>query len=83
MEPIDQINTFCRRLSRIGIDVKLAANYPWIYLTHINGKAVTETFQGNHGFTVAFYPIRKGVNEVQWTDLSMTFDIIRWYATPE
>ena len=75
---MDKIDTIVRRLSRVGIDVKLASNFPWIYLTHINGKRVTETFQGFHGFTIAFYPIRHN-EALKFTDIGKIFELIRRY----
>ena len=75
---MEKIDKFVERLARIGIDVKLAANVPWIYLTHINGKRVTETFQGIHGFTIAFYPIRHN-EALEFTDIGKIFELIRRY----
>ena len=76
----DKIEIFIKRLKRIGIDVKLASNYPWIYLDRINGRRVTETFHAEHGFTIAFYPIRKN-QELHFTDISEIFKLIRQYIT--
>ena len=42
------------RLKRIGIDVELACNYPWIYLVSVNGKKVTEKYMSEYGYTIAF-----------------------------
>ena len=76
--PEQEIATFVRRLEKAGIVISLSGNYPWIYLTKVNGKRVTELFKGNHGFTVAFYPIRPNHNLV-WTDLSTIFQLLRRY----
>ena len=44
-----------RRLNRIGIEIELASNVPWVYLTKVNGNAVRESdFTANHGFTIAW-----------------------------
>ena len=51
---MEKIKTFVNRLNKIGINVKVIGNLPWIYVIEINGKAVTEKFQANHGFTIAF-----------------------------
>lgn len=75
---MEKIDRFVERLARIGIDVELAMNFPWIYLTHINGKRVTETFQGIHGFTIAFYPIRHN-GALKFTDIGKIFELIRRY----
>lgn len=75
----DILKTFVERMQKIGIDVKLVGNYPWIYLDEINGKRVTETFEGNHGFTIAFLPIRMG-QDMRFTDIKEIFKLIRKYT---
>lgn len=74
----DILKTFVERMQRIGIDIKLVGNYPWIYLNEINGKRVTETFEANHGFTIAFLPIRND-QQMKFTDISEIFKLIRKY----
>jgi len=74
----DKITVFIERLQKIGIELKLSGNVPWIYIDHINGKRVTELFQGNHGFTLAFTPIKKG-QEIEFTDITEIFKLIRKY----
>ena len=78
----DKITVFVDRMNRIGIDVKLAGNFPWIYINSINGKRVTETFQANHGFTVAFLPVRND-KEIEFTDITEIFKLIRKYITKD
>lgn len=75
----DILKAFVERMQRIGIEVKLAGNYPWVYLDEINGKRVTETFEGNHGFTIAFLPIRSD-QQMKFTDISEIFKLIRKYV---
>ena len=75
----DKITIFINRLQKVGIEVKLFGNYPWIYIDYINGKSVTETFQANHGFTLAFTPIKKG-QEIKFTDITEIFKLIRKYC---
>ena len=49
------------RLSRIGIEIELFGNYPWIYLDSVNGNRVRkEDFTANHGFNIAWYGIKNG-----------------------
>ena len=72
------LSRLIRRLERIGIEIELVGNYPWIYLDRINGKRVTEKFEGNHGFTVAFLPIRPE-QEMKLTDITEIFKLIRKY----
>lgn len=76
---LDRLTIFVNRMERIGVDVKLAGNYPWIYLDSINGVRVKENFQGNHGFTVAFLPIKKD-KEIEFTDIKEIFKLIRKYV---
>jgi hypothetical protein len=75
---MNKLEVFIQRMKKIGIDVELFGNYPWIYIDTINGKRVTEQFHGNHGFTIAFTPIRKG-QELEFTDISEIFKLIRKY----
>lgn len=73
MTTIDQ---FYKRLKKIGIEVELVANYPWIYLDKVNGKKVHGKLYGNHGFTVFFVPVRLGGRETI-TDIPKIFAKIR------
>jgi hypothetical protein len=73
-----EIKTFINRLEKIGVKVELLGNYPWVYLDRVNGNKVTEKFQADHGFTIAFLPIRVG-QSMKFTDLSEIFKIIRKY----
>jgi hypothetical protein len=77
-----KLDIFVERLKKVGVEVTLAGNYPWIYLDKINGTRVTETFRGNHGFTIAFLPIQEGV-ELQFTDIGKIFKLIRKYVKYE
>ena len=75
----DKIKVFVERLKKIGIDVKLSGNYPWVYITEICGKRVTEKFYGNHGFTIIFLPVRNDSPPSEFTDIKETFKLIRKY----
>ena len=74
------IEKFVKRLRKIGIDVELTINTPWIYLDKINGKQVTEHFFSNYYFTLAFAPIRYGDEKVKFIDIKETFTILRKYG---
>lgn len=74
----DKLKVFVDRMKRININVKLVGNYPWIYIDEINGKRVTEKFEANHGFTIAFLPVRVD-RELEFTDISEIFKLIRKY----
>ena len=66
------IASFVQRLKRIGVDVELVLNYPWVYMTKVNGVPVTETFKAHHGFTAFF--IARGE---RWSDRRKVFAKIR------
>lgn len=75
---MDKISALCERLDKIGIKVKLWGNYPWIYLDSVNGNRVKDKFHSEHGFTIAFHPIRPN-QELNFTDISEIFKTIRKY----
>ena len=66
------IANFVKRLNRIGVDVELVANYPWVYMNKVNGVLVTEDFMANHGFTAFF--VSRGE---RWSDRRKVFAKIR------
>ena len=76
---MSKLGTFVRRLEKIGIKVELVGNYPWIYLDKINGRQVTERFRGEHGFTIAFEPVKVG-KQLKFTDIIEIFKLIRKYC---
>lgn len=75
----DKIKVFVERLKKIGIDVKLSGNFPWVYIDEICGKRVTEKFNGNHGFTIIFLPVRNDSPPSEFTDIKEIFKLIRKY----
>lgn len=75
---MNKIKVFHGRMQRLGIEITMVSNYPWLYLETINGKRVTEKFQADHGFTIAFQPIRVG-QELHFTDIGEIFKVIRKY----
>lgn len=70
------INSFVERLAKLGIDVSLQGNYPWIYLYKINDTGVTEKFMANHGWTVF---ILKQDGTYYMPDRKAAFKLIRKY----
>ena len=76
----NKLNTFVERMKKIGIEVRLIGNFPWIYLNEINGKRVTETLHANYGFTVMFLPVRNDSPVSEFTDISEMFKLIRKYV---
>lgn len=51
---------FTRRLKKIGIEVEMSSNVPWLYLDKVNGREVTERYMAEHGFTAMWQPINLG-----------------------
>tara|TARA_R110000772_G_scaffold11545_1_gene36016 strand:+ start:1993 stop:2244 length:252 start_codon:yes stop_codon:yes gene_type:complete len=74
--PCALMDTFCRRLKKIGIFVELSGNVPWVYLRKVNGIPVKGLFYANHGFTAFMYPVRLG-SKVRFTDRRRVFEKIR------
>lgn len=76
----DKIKVFIERLKKIGIEVKLVGNYPWVYIDEICGVKVKEKFQGNWGFTLIFLPPRTDSPPSEFTDIKEIFKLIRKYT---
>ena len=73
-----KLDVFMVRMKKLGIDLKLSGNYPWIYLDSVNGNVVKEIYQSNHFFTFGYYPIRPD-QEFHFTDIGEIFKVIRNY----
>ncbi len=67
------VQRLTNRLAKIGIDITSGANIPWIYLTSVNGKEVTERYGARHGFTLGY------LESTTLTDLDKIFKTIRTY----
>ena len=77
---MNEIEVFVNRLKKIGIEIELVGNIPWIYLNKVNGNRVKpEDYNANHGYTVAWYPVRLGDIPHLDDDLKRTFEVIRKY----
>ena len=74
------LTVFIERMKKLGIEVELMGNIPWIYIEKVNGKRIhpDDYFLGNHGFTIAFYPIRND-QDLHFTDIGEIFKLIRKY----
>lgn len=70
------IPSFINRLKKIGIQVELVGNYPWVYLDKVNGKKVEGKFQADHGFT-CFWRAIKPEQKDRISDISAVFNKIR------
>ena len=77
---MNEVQIFINRLKKIGIELELEGNVPWIYLKSVNGNRIRpEDYNANHGYTIAWYPVRLGEKPQLDSDLNRTFDIIRKY----
>ena len=77
---MNEIQIFVNRMKKIGIELELEGNVPWIYLEKVNGNRIRpEDYSDNHGYTIAWYPVRLGEKPHLDSDLNRTFDIIRKY----
>ena len=78
---MDELTVFKNRLEKIGIEIELKGNLPWIYLESVNGNIVKEEdYNSNHGYTIAWYPIRNDEEIKINSDIKRTFKIIRKYG---
>lgn len=78
MSGIIEIEVFINRLKKIGIEIELVSNLPWVYINKINGKEVIEKFKAEHGFLFCYLPIKKG-NKIEILNREEIFDLIRKY----
>jgi hypothetical protein len=77
---MNEVEIFTNRMRRIGIKLDLISNIPWIYLYKVNGNRVLpEDYNSNHGYTIAWYPVKLGEKVHLDSDLKRTFKIIRKY----
>jgi len=72
----DKIDVFIRRLNRIGIDIVVSINSPWVYLDYVNGKRVTGKYLSSYKFTLALMPVRKD-GQIAFVDTKKIFGLIR------
>jgi hypothetical protein len=75
----NDVTKLLQRCKKIGIELELLGNYPWIYLDKVNGNKVKEKFESDWGFTIAYYPVKYGENAVRLLDIGKVFDIIKKY----
>ena len=69
-----RLDIFMKRMKKLNINIELVGNFPWVYITKINGKPVIEKFMGNHGFTICFLS-----KDTKFTDITEIFKLIRKY----
>jgi hypothetical protein len=75
---MDKLTKLKNRLDKIGIEIKLISNYPWIYLSEVNGNIVAERFQSGHGFTIGYASIKENT-EMQFADTKELFKVLKKY----
>jgi hypothetical protein len=80
MVDLSKLHTFRKRMEKLGIDIKLSSNIPWIYIESVNGNRIKQKdyLYANHGFTIGFYPIKVG-EPFEFTDITEIFKLIRKY----
>ena len=77
---MNEVEIFINRLKRIDIELELMGNIPWIYLHKVNGNRVKpEDYNANHGYTIAWYPVKLGEEIRLDSDFKRTFEVIRKY----
>ena len=78
---MNEIEIFRNRLSKIGIELELFGNVPWIYIDKVNGNKVSrEDYNAKYGYNFAWYPVRNGEKpHLDWSIMKQTFNIIRRY----
>jgi hypothetical protein len=77
---LGKLAIFRNRMKKLNIDIELMGNYPWIYIYKINGKTIQreDYYEGNHGFTIGFLPIRPD-QDFHFTDITKIFELVRKY----
>ena len=77
---MENLIKFVERLKKINVNIKLVGNFPWVYLTEINGKKVVEKSFSDSNWTLGFCPISKDESpDFKFYKLPETFNLIREY----
>ena len=48
------LNVFVARMKKLGITMKFAMNSPWVDISEVNGRKVTEKHASEHGFVIGY-----------------------------
>jgi len=80
MSDLTKLDIFRKRMLKLGIELQMSSNYPWIYIDSVNGNRIKreDYFEGNHEFTIGFHPIRQD-QVFEFTDIGEIFKLIRKY----
>ena len=75
-----KLDVFVKRMKKLGIKIELMGNYPWIYIYKVDGNTIQreDYFEGNHGFTIGFLPVKAG-EPIHFTDITKIFELVRKY----
>lgn len=79
---MNELDILVERLKKIGIELELTGNIPWIYLRSVNGNVIKqEDFKNaNYGHCIAWYPsFNYDSFHINWHDIKLTFELIRKY----
>jgi hypothetical protein len=79
---MNELDVLVERLKKIGIEIQLTGNIPWIYLRSVNGNVIKrEDYKNaNHGHCIAWYPsMNNDTYHINWHDIKTTFELIRKY----
>ena len=75
-----ELDIFHSRMKKLGIDIYLVGNYPWIYLNEINGKTVKEKLSSEYGFVLGWMPVKYNDDKFSFNNLKEIFKLIRKYC---
>ena len=73
---MNKLTTFITRMNKIGIEIKIAGNVPWFYISSICDKPVKEKFHSEHGWVIGL----RGMKEFEFTDVKEMFNLLRKYT---
>jgi hypothetical protein len=79
---MNEVVKFRERLKKIGYEIELEGNAPWIYLKSVNENPIKrkDWTNANHGYCIAWSGVK--LNEephMNWYHIKKTFEIIRKY----
>jgi hypothetical protein len=82
---MNEVVKFRERLKKIGYEIELAGNVPWIYLHSVNGNRVksVDWVNAGYGHCIAWFPSKHNDDfRLNWHDMDLTFKLIRKYGKP-
>lgn len=75
---MEKVKIFIDRLAKIGIEIKLGSNIPYVYLDYVNGNRVKDRHYASHGWCIGFYS-----DNFEFLNIADLFKIIRKYRYGE